>query len=247
MNPQSEQEQFLKDIDQNPAADPFNQGEIALEPEQSATQNAEDESEFKNRRERRLAAKLQVERESSIALAARLEALTEAQKARTDESADHIKLVERLYGTDTPEAREATEVLKNALQGFQKQATADAVELFRKEQREAQESQQTEERAIDTMLEEIEDEYKVDMSFDSTRKSFLGLLERMSPKDSDGNITAYADHHAVWEELQSRNQQAPDNRAKQMASRSMVASGASKEAPTDNDAVEKFLRDNGII
>ena len=239
----NEQEQFLADIN----ADPFAPIEPVAEPEQSATQNAEDESEFKNRRERRLNARLQAERETSIALAARLEALTESQKARVDEGGDHLKSVERLYGTDSPEAREATEVLKNALQSVQKQATDNALELFRQEQREKDNAQRKEEQVIDSMLEEIEDEYKIDMSSESTRKSFLGLLERMSPKDSDGNITAYADHHAVWEELQSRNTAAPDNRAKQFASRSMVASGASKEAPVNDDATLKFLMENDLI
>ena len=61
--------------------------------------DAEQEEEPKNRRERRLQKKLEAERQSSIELAAKLEAMTGAKQ--TVDEADYLKGIERIYGTDS--------------------------------------------------------------------------------------------------------------------------------------------------
>lgn len=242
--PETTQEEFLKDLN------PKEEGvfEAPLTPEAPKPEKEEEESEEQkfNRRERRLAAKLQAEREAGIVMAARLEALTEAQKLRNAvEPSEYLKSVERIYGTNSPEAQEATELLKSALKGVEERATNRALEQFREEQRKEREAVAKEEKTLDTMVEQLEDEYNV--SLDSqTKKSFFQLLEKLSPKDSNGEVIAYADHHAVWEELQSRKQQ-PTNRAKDLASRSMVKTGASPSTTVETDSNERWLKENGII
>jgi len=67
-----------------------------------------DES-VKNRRHRRLERELKAERESSAFMAGRLQAITETEKFRaTADMGEHVKLVERIYGTNTPEAVEGS-------------------------------------------------------------------------------------------------------------------------------------------
>lgn len=243
----NEQEEFLKSLEpkENPV-DPFAQTTEAPPEEKKEEEQEPTEEEKFNRRERRLQAKLQAERESSIALAARLEALSEAQKARTESApAEYLKAVERIYGTGSPEATEATELLKTALQGVETRATERALEQFREEQRRAEEAVAKEEKTLDGMLEEIEDE--TGQTLDAqTKKGFFALLEKLSPKDSDGNIVAYADHHAVWDELQARKQP-KENRAKELAARSMTRTGASPTATVEASAQERWLRENGLI
>lgn len=248
----SEQDQFLKDLEQeNKGPDIL---EAPLEPEKDKEEIPEikqdDEEKLANRRERRLAARLQAERESSIALAARLEAITEAQKFRQESNtSDHFKGVERIYGTNSPEAIEATELLKKALLDAKEAAKKEALEAFQEERQREAVAVQKEEQHLDSMLEELEDEYGVDLTSDGSeavRKGFFKYLEKLSPKDNDGNIIAYADPHAVWGEFQSKFKKS-DNRAKDLSSRSMVQSGASKDTKLSDDVNERFLKENGII
>lgn len=229
-----------------------------LIPEQGAAgEKASDEEKGteehhpRNRRERRLESKLQAERESSIALAAKL---AEREKIDSERNAtvesDYIKSIERIYGTDSPEAIEATEVLKGAFKGLHKDATESALKLFREEQEQQSKAVSNEENVLDGMMEEIEDNFNVDLTSEEakgTQKAFLTLLERMSPKDKEGNIIQYADHEAVWEMLQSQKSIPKQNQAKDLSNRSMVQSGSSKESQLETDSGLRFLQENGII
>ena len=198
-----------------------------------------------NRAERRLRAKLQAERESSIALAARLEALTEAQKFSRENTPEVDETIARIYGTNTPEAAEATALLQKALANVENRATEKALEKFREEQQAEHESVSKEEENLDDMIEQIEDETGTELT-DQTRQQFFSLLERLSPKDSEGNVIEYADHRAVWDELQARKQ--PQNtRAKDLASRSMTRTGGSPSQSVEISSNERWLKEQGII
>ena len=207
--------------------------------------------EVKNRRHRRLEERLQAERESNIALNARLQAIAEAKKG-SGEEADFLKGVDRIYGTDTPEAVAATELLKNTLRGLHDSAKQSALEEVRADRQKEVEAQKKADAEVSRMIEEIDDDYGIDLSStgnERLRKGFFSLLQKMSPKDADGNITQYADHGAVWEAFQAQvNSKKPtENRAKDLASRSTTQSGASAGAKTQDDAATKWLKENGII
>lgn len=199
----------------------------------------------KNRRERRLLRKLEAEREASIFLAGKLEARTEATKAVTEES-DYLKAVERIYGTDSPEAQLATDLLKKAIIGARDDAENRAYERIKSEREKEQEALVKAEQELDSFVEEIEDTYDVTLS-DAQQKGFFQLLHKMSPKDKRGEVIEYADPHAVWEIFQEKLQKrGADNRVKDLSTRSMVNSGAPKENISD-DVHARFLRENGII
>lgn len=241
----SEQQKFLQDLEHVPTA-PLERG---VSPEKEITSEPvkpEKDEEGGNRAYRRLQAKYQAERESSIRLAERLQALEDAKAATKDDAADYLKKVERIYGSDSPEASAATELLKTALMEVKETAKMEALEALRAEQAQAQQSVAKEEETLDAMIEEIEDENNVTLD-DQTKKGFFQLLEKLSPKDREGNIVAFADHHAVWEELQARKQQAQGNRAKDLASRSMVKSGTGVESNLQEDVMTRYLKDNGLI
>lgn len=239
------QDEFLKEFEPK-------EGETQLEqplfPEKGEEKTEEEElpEDLKNRHLRRLEKKLQMERESGIALAARLETLSEAQRFRQEmPEGEYLKTVERIYGTNSPEAIEATELLKQSLRDVKNAARDEALETFREEQRRERGAVQQEEQNLDGMIEELEDEYRTAMN-ENTKRGFFQLLEKMSPKDREGNIIAYADHHAVWEELQTKKQ-STNTRAKDLASRSMVQTGASPSSGVEVDANERYLKEQGII
>ncbi len=240
------QEEFLKDLNPDVKPDVFSEPlPTDGEPQKPAEEPEEDKEEARNRRERRLQAKLQAERESGIAMASRIATLTEVQKLRAEEPEEYLKQVERIYGTQTPEATEATELLKTALKNVKEQATEDALTKLREEQRQEREAVVNEEKSLDEMVERIEDETGKAMD-DQTKQGFFQLLEKLSPKDRDGNIIEYADADAVWDELQARKVPQP-NRSKDLASRSMVRTGASPSTSVGADSNERWLRENGII
>lgn len=250
----NEHEQFLKSLEPD-TTDPFAgiEGQAPIEPS-SDEEEAIDPNEMgllpKNRRERRLAEKYQAEREANIAMAARLEAITEAQALRGgEETADYLKTVERIYGTESPEAREATELLKASLQSLKEEARREAIEAIREERQVETRAVAEAEQTLDEMVEELEDEFGVDIEGSKTHLAgFLNLLERMSPKDREGNIIQYADHYAVWEEYQDRlSRAAAANPAKGLAARSMTHSGSQVESSLTTDATERYLREHGII
>lgn len=249
----SEQEQFLKDIkSEGSDQDPFAYLNEQLPVVQNETEGTTDESakpegelEPRNRRERRLEARLQAERESGIQLAARLQALEEQRNSPAQKS-EAVSNIERIYGVDSPEAREATEILKSELARVREEATQAALTAL--EERNSRETQavQEAEKQLDGMLEDIEDEFDVDMS-QQDRTNFFKLLERMSPKDKDGNIIQYADHLAVWEDYQTRIQKPVDNTAKNLSARSMTNGSAASDNNLTNTVTERYLRENGII
>lgn len=250
----NEQTEFLKSLDAPETVDIMDQ---PIEPEGTTptvkveADPEEVPEEVKNRRHKRLEEKLRAEREANIAMAARLETIAESQRARADdEPADYVKHVERIYGTNSPEAQEATSLLQTALKSVEDRATTRALETFRKEQAEAIAQTRKEESRLDVMAEQIEDEFSVDLTSPkaaAAREGFFKMLARVSPKDAQGNITDYADHIAVWEDYQAKTKK-PESRAKALSSRSMTASGSSSggQKPVD-DATARYLSDNGFI
>ncbi len=208
---------------------------------------AEGVPEPRNRREKRLMEKLQSERETAIALAAKLDAITQAQQTRT-ESSDWENTIEKIYGNSTPELREATELLKTAVKGAKEEAKREAIAEYQRIRQEEQAVVSKAEQRIDSMLEEIEDEYNTDLSSGAHRTEFLKLIEKMSPKDSEGNIVEYADHHAVWEIYQEKvNRNKPVNPAKDIVARGMTQSAGANDTNLSNDAHARFLKEHGII
>jgi hypothetical protein len=246
----SEQTEFLKDLDNSTAEDifekPIEQTEENLPTEEKETEE-QLEMKLKNRRERRLAEKLQSEREANIALNARLQGISEAQKLRNEtEESEYLRMLDRIYGNATPEAIEATELLKKAFQGVHESAKKSALEELQKERQKEAELVAKEESELEDIISSVEDQFNVDLSADkATRKGFLTLMEKVSPKDKNGNIIEFADAKTVWELYESRKEKS--TRAKDLSGRSMVRSGSNPVSTLQDDSTVRFLKENGII
>lgn len=241
----SETSEFLKELEVE------NKDSVLETPitEEAAKAETEEESEqkLKNRRERRLAAKLQAEREANIDLNARLQTINESKNLRAStDDAEYLKRIEKIYGNATPEAKEATELLKEAMRGLEESATQRALEKLQAERGSEAKAAQDEEKNLDNILDTVEDNHGIDMSSEAERKGFLALLEKLSPKDKDGDIIEYADPDATAELYLSRKEKS-SSRAKELASRSMTRSGSSQPSKLEEDAAVRFLRENDII
>jgi len=251
----NEQEQFLKDLNNDTLEqDPFAylSGEEPKEEPKTDVQPPEVDADLepRNRRERRLQAKLQAERETGIELAARLQALTEAQQSRTEAPEEYLKNIERIYGTESPETREATEILKQALLSVKEEAKREALAAYEEKSSAETKAVVEAEALLDEMVEEIEDEFNVDLTSkeaETHRTNFYRLLEKMSPKDKEGNILYYADPIAVWEVYQERTAPKADTTARTLASRSMTTGTSTQNSDLTKETTERYLKEHGII
>ncbi len=249
----SEQDQFLKDLatDQDQqTGDVFGATETPEKAE--AEPDAEEFDEVggvkpRNRRERRLLQKLEDEKRSAAFLAGKLEAREEAKSSLSEER-DYLKSVERIYGTETPEAQIATDLLKKAMVGLREDAKSMALDELRAERQREREEENSAVSTLESYVEDIEDTYNVTMT-EPQERAYFELLRKMSPKDRDGNVTDYADPRAVWEVFQERLSARPgaSRAAKELSARSMTPSGASSESTLPDDAAARFLRENNII
>lgn len=184
----------------------------------------------KNRRHRRLEQQLQAEREARIAAEARASGLAERGASEVPSEVPDKWL--RIYG-DSPESRLAWSLQKEMLDGVAKEAREGALQEFETRQKASADESAKFESFIDAELEDIEDEFNVDVTSDApaarkARREFLELVQELSPKDDSGSITAYADFGAAWKQYAARKAGAPadNSRNKDLADRSMVRSGA---------------------
>lgn len=193
----------------------------------------EDIDSPKNRRERRLQEKWQKERESNIALNERLRVLAEVKEEKESKKVDSEvdpRLIE-IFGKEEAGlklAKHFTEVLLDT----KAEAREEAIREIESQQEKVLEEQKGYEDQIDQELEAIEDTYNVDLTSNTpqarkSRKEFLEMVQQLSPKDSDGTITGYADFGSTFEMYQRLSTpEKPDNtRRNDIASKSMQRSG----------------------
>lgn len=243
----NELDQFLSDVENQPVDDILTQP-LNPEPEtpvQDSEEEEEEEFKPKNRRERRQQAKLEAERQSAIQLAERLAKLEEARTIR-DEEEDYLQGIERIYGTDSPEAQIATDLLKKAIVGARDDAERRAYERIQAERQNEIVAVQQAEEELDSIVDEIEDTYGIELT-PAQEVAYFELLQKMSPKDREGNVTSLADPHSVFEVFSDRLQKRGTNPAKALAARSMVQPGSSVETTLPDDVVARQLREMGII
>lgn len=208
-------------------------------PEEGEKEKDEEVQETrKNRRHRRLEEALQRERESNIALNARIQALSEfTQKQSNPEPGEVPAEWIALYG-DTPEARKSWEMEERLLARAREQAKLEIIEELEARQTKALEVQRQEEQFIDSQLEEIEEMYNLDLTSNApaankARREFLEMIQTLSPKNESGEIIEYADFPSTFEIYQktrpAKKTSETVSRQKELASRSMQTPANSEE------------------
>ena len=243
----SEMDKFMSDI---PLASEKKEGDILEQDLEGGAPTVDTITEKDNREARRAKKALQEEREANIALTARLQTMSEYAKF-TEATPDNVdeKLLQ-LYGNDE-KGKLAARITQDLLNQTREEASAKALEAIQGQQQEEQAEVAESQRELDTMLEDIEDEYDVDLTSDSpsarkARQGFYSTLEKVSPKNEDGMVKEYADPIATWDYFQSQQTKEP-NRSKEIASRGNVSSGTSGGSKLEVQATERFLKDSGII
>ena len=140
---------------------------------------------------------------------------------------------ERLIGTDTAEKLQMVKEAKQREERLLDQAEERTFSRLSQRDQEAERADREAEEELDNAFESIEQNYDVDISSNTpqarkARQEFVSFVERIAPKNSEGEVIDYPDMHSAWETFSEIKKQNPQNlRAKELAQR-----GISRSAET---------------
>lgn len=167
-------------------------------------------------------------------------------KEEIKKSPDMIAALATLVGNDTPEKVAFLNNFKNEWDAVRAEARSATETL----QQERQATQRAEKELTDG-FESIEDSFNVDLTSNDplarkTRGEFIDFIQRVAPKNADGEILAYPDFQETFTLFQETKKRGPVvNRSKSIASRSMERSSDASKVPLPADTswkgVEKFF------
>jgi hypothetical protein len=239
----AELDEFLKDLQSESIINkPL---DVSTESEEEPEKETNEEEVRKNRYTRRREAEAQRLRDENIQLNERVKVLSEVGKFKEEVGDDDLKKVEAIFGTDTPEKLAATNILKEALSGLTEKAKKETLRELDSRQEEETGAQKESDDEVDEFLNIAEDE-GLDTEDDNTRKGLITLMERMSSKYNDGNIKEFADPEAVIETYKELQKRTGSSKARELASRSMTRSGESQPSKLPQNAIDRFMVENGM-
>lgn len=132
----------------------------------------------------------------------------------------------RLVGNDTPEKLEVLKDLSTYFSTLKGEAKQD---FIREMEQQRQQEVDAENKVVDELnasFEEIESTYGVDLNANpEMRAKFIEYVRRIAPKDESGEVIAFPDMNASFEDFQERNKRVtPPTRAKELATRGLTRS-----------------------
>lgn len=157
----------------------------------------------------------------------------------------------RIIGNDTPEKISAIKDFQQALASREERVRQEALDEIDRRVDEEREAEIEATNELVEGFESIEDTFGVDITSNkpsavATRKEFVDFIQRIAPKDEDGQVVEFPDLEETFRLFQDTKKGAqPSNRAKELASRSVGRSSDSTVAPQTTDkswnAVEKWF------
>ncbi len=181
-----------------------------------------------------------VEKQIEKALGNKTQTIETKQEVVPSDVKDVIGAFTAIIGNDTPEKVKALEALEKTLSGADERASTKAIERFQQQIKE-QEQQQTQaekeaQDELDTYFDEIEETYNVDLSSNAAsakamRSQFIDYVRKIAPKDANGEVKAFPDMLASFEDFQERAKRTiQPTRAKELASRGLTRSSDTASA-----------------
>lgn len=172
------------------------------------------------------------------------------QKAPIHEDTD--PLLDSLYeiiGNDTPEKIAAAKRLQKALGGLKEDTKREAFNEIQAKENESRQAEIDAQNEVSSALDDIEETYNVDITSNTpqakkSRSDFLSFVERISPKDKEGNIISYPDFSETFKIFKDMNKPASNDRAKEISAKSMANSsepGTTSESSNSWKDVDKYF------
>ncbi len=245
----NEADKFFENLpsDDKPVADIFAPEDKTETKEPLEKEEVVDES-VKNRRHKRLERQLREAQDMTTALNERIKTLSEVEKFSKEQGVNPD--VAKMFDSSDL-GKENAMRLSALLAETAEKAQQKAIDKIREENKIVAQEQKNLESFIDSKFESLEDEFGVDLTSDApaarkARREFGELLEKVSPKDENGEIKEYADFHSTFELYKSSKTEDKPSRNKELASRSMQKSGAVDSTKQNYDANLAYLRSIGV-
>ena len=159
------------------------------------------------------------------------------------ETGDEDDYYIRLIGNDTPEKVAMIKESRARDEMMLVKAEERAFNRLSKIEQESIEADREAEEELEQAFENIEENYDVDFSRNSKlRSEFATFVEKIAPKDRNGEIVDYPDMNSAWETFSEiKNANKTPSRAKELASRGMARSSTSEAtAPTKRMTFDDF-------
>lgn len=157
-------------------------------------------------------------------------------KPEANQADDEVtEVLTQLIGNDTPEKVAMVKKFQNILEkGNQKAQQAALAELDSRQQAEVRADAEAEQE-LENAFDNIEEAYDVDITSNNplakkTRQEFISFVEKIAPKDRNGEVIDFPDMNSAWETFNEMKTRTP-SRAKTLASRSMARSSEASAKP----------------
>ena len=191
-----------------------------------------------------------IEKEVSKKLAEQAPSEEQRFKEEIGDKEDEItSVLTRIIGNDTPEKLSAINDFKKVLLAREDKGAEKALKYFQEQQEQEEQVYKEAENEVEQGFENIEEQFGIDLDSpqsSKTRNDFIDFVQRISPKDSEGNIVEYPDFVETFSVFQDINKKTVSNsRNKELASKSISRSTDASNAPVSGDkswkAVEKLF------
>ena len=145
----------------------------------------------------------------------------------------------RLIGNDTPEKLAMIREYKEREQRLIDQAEERSFNRISSEKQREIEAERQADEQLANAIDDIEDTYNIDLTSKDpvarkNRVDFMNFVEKIAPKNKDGEITEFPDMLSAYETFQEMKASAKaPSRAKDLASRSMARPGSTVEKPQE--------------
>lgn len=179
-------------------------------------------------------------KEANKELSQRVERLSELEKFVRSSASDDDELTSvltQIIGNDTPEKELGVRNLRKVLLGIKDEARNEALESFQAREEQAKQAEREASQMLNESLESLEETYSIDLTSNAplarkTRTEFLTFVQRIAPKNGNGEITQYPDFHEAFDVFQETRRNSAttqqNTRAKDIAARSMSRSTESQ-------------------
>lgn len=249
MNKENELDDFLGNVENDFSQDKENPLDVEATEEHSEETTQEVEKEEKLPFNKDPKVQRFIEKELSKRLAGIEERISKV--TNQGEKQDEDDFYVRLIGNDTPEKLAFIKEAKAREDRREELAAERAYQrLVEEKQREESQEQEVEEMLTNS-IEEIEEEFNVDLTskdpvVKKTRVDFLKYVEKIAPKDANGEILYLPDMVSTFETFQELRKKASTNeRAKDLASRGTSRSGDVTNTPSQRitfDNIDELLK-----
>ena len=245
----NEVDEFLGDLNKS-EADPFKSETVdtLAKPEETTSEGDEKEEKLPFHKDPKVQRFIEKEIEKRMSSQPKV-----VEKEIINEDSDPMAdVLVRIIGNDTPEKLSAIKDFQKALDSRDARVRDEALREIDYRVEEEKQAEVDAQNELVEGFENIEETFGVDITSNkpsavSTRKEFVDFIQRVAPKDSEGQVTEFPDLEETFKLFQDiKKGSAPtSNRAKELASRSVGRSADSSSVPQNTDkswnAVERWI------